>query len=86
MHRSILCFVINLVTFYEYTYNYTVYRHIIGTEGIKAWFPQVYAFGPSDTTLQRLMLVTRVDKDSSTFNSEPHHKDISSVAAWLYAS
>lgn len=83
MHRSSLCFVINLVTFYKYTYTYkyAVYRHTIGTEGIKAWFPQVYAFGPPDTTLQRLMLVTRVDKVSSTFNSEPHHEDISGVAA-----
>jgi hypothetical protein len=62
MHRSNLSFVINLVTFYKYTYTYTVYRLIIGTEGIKNCSPQVHAFGTLDTTRQRLMLVTSVDK------------------------
>ena len=47
---------------------YIIYIYFICTEGIKAWSPQVQAFGSLDTPLQRLMMVIRVDKVSSMFN------------------
>ena len=45
-----------------------IYIYIICTEGIKAWSPQVQAFGSPYIPLQRLMIVTRVHKVSSMFN------------------